>query len=1019
MISTDLNVEMYLKPVSTGVYDWVDISNKVRRANGVPISRGLEDLNSDPGPGRVSFATNDSAGDFVIDNPMSAYYPSVDLGVQIRLTFLNVDDACTRTETNTWGSVGNLAGDVWTNGTSSGGTVNATDWTVSSGTAKHSVPAAPGYRVSELSKAVRKPTNAEVLLTEIKVPVNSMSGTGGMRSEVWFRTVDVSNYHACALRFAADETLQIAFYEQVAGVTRYLLNYATIPGFTLAASHVDYNLRCQIEEGAMRAKVWETGTPEPMDWQVVASRAVVREGYIAVATFVETGNSNTKPLVMSYDRIAVRTPLYYGEMTKSEASGDDKSNVMVTKIEAADIFDRLQTGSAPVKSVMRRGRTTSRRWLLLNGAVVQGVDARTFTTTTAQAVDVVVGDFFFLFDSTGKLKEDTRFTVTSKASAAGTDTIGFTPDAREAPGASHQVDFYHLGTTTTQPIGYWPCEDGVSATQISSGLPGGAPMSITGSPKFASVSDFACSAPILEINDAELNANLPDYVDVNQAFSFTFLLRMPDTDEATPPVGTDLLQFYATGTGWSYDLRYTASGNGSFQLLVFNSASTLLFDSGQIDFGLRGDPCHVTLTFQQVGGAVNYTLFKTDTEGVVGGVGPATVTGVGTLGKITQIRINPAGGYKGVAFGHITAIPGVWDADSTYNDVVGWTNQPALRRMARLCDEENITLTYVDDWDVLSSRMGAQKIGRRADLFKDPAKVDAGFVAGPRGGLGLEVCTRGALLNQVARAQFSLSGGQILPAFDPVRDYSNIKNQYTVRRIDGTTAVAELTTGRLSTQDPPNGIGLRDDGDDLSLGNDNQAQDHADWRLALNTVRKHRVTSLKVTPAGVTSVGLDKLMGIGIGSRIDITSLASKKIFDDLPQLVLGYTLDVGDKFFPEMDLHCAPYEPYRAPALTSDQYSVPDAVDTTTGSTLTTTATGSLTLTSASTLYLWTTLASDFPLDVMITGERVTLSAIVDTGTPGVQTATISARSVNGVVKTHAVGEDVVIVDPNYHQFR
>lgn len=1016
MIPTDLNVEMYLKPVG-GVYDWVDISSKVRRANGVPISRGLEDLNSDPGPGRVSFVANDSAGDFVIDNPMSAYYPSFDLGVQTRLTFLNVDDSCTRTETNTWGSVANLAADVWTNGSSSGGTVNATDWTVSSGTAKHSIPVANAFRWSELSKTARKPANTEVLLTGIKLPTTNITG-GSVRSEVWFRAIDVNNYHACSLRFNVDETLQIAFFEKVAGTVRYMLNYATIPGIVVGVSHVDFNLRCQVEEGAMRATVWETGTAEPLDWQVVASGAVVREGYIGVATYTDTGNTNTMPFVVGYDRIKVRCPLFFGEVTKCQPAGDDLSDAMVTKFEAADIFNRLQTGSAPVKSVMRRGRTTSRRWLLLNSAVIQGVDARTFTTTTAQAVDVAVGDFFFLFDSAGTLKEDTRFTVTSKASAAGTDTIGFTPDAREAPGPSHQVDFYHLGTASVLPIAYWPCEDGATATQISSGLPGGTPMSISGSPKFGAFSDFICSAPILEINDAELNAGIPDYNDVNQAFSFTFLLKMPDTDE-TPATGTDLLQFYTSGTGWSYDLRYTANGNGSFQLLVFNSTSTLLFDSGQIDFGLRGDHCHVTLTFQQVGGAVNYTLFKTGTDGTLGGVGPATVTGVTTLGKITQVRINPGGGYKSVAYGHITAIPGVWDADSTYADVTGWLNQPALRRLTRLCDEEDITITYLDDWDVLSTRMGAQKISKRADLFKDPSKSDGGFVYGPRGGLGLELCTRGALTNQSPRAQFSLAGGQVLPAFDPIRDYSNIKNQFTVRRVDGTTAVAELTTGRLSTQDPPNGIGLKDDSDDLSLGADSQVQDHADWRLALNTVRKFRVSSFTVTPAGATSVGLDKLMAIGIGSRVDITNLATKHIYDDLPQLVLGYTLDVGDRFCPKMELHCSPYEPFSTLALTSDRYSIPDGVDTTTGSTLTTTATGSLTLTSASGLYLWTTLASDFPLDIMLAGERITLSAIADTATPGVQTATISARSVNGVIKGHVVGEEVVKVDPNYWQFR
>lgn len=1013
MIPLDVCTEMYLKPVSTGVYDWVTLTG-VRRVDGIEVSRGLQNLNSDPGPGTLTFGINDPHGDLNPDNPMGVYFGSVGLGTQTRQTFIAMDDLFARTETVQWGSVGNRAADVWTNGASSGGTVNTSDWTVSSGTAKHSIPVANAFRWSELSKSVRKPTNAEVLLTGIKVPTSNITG-GSVRSEVWFRTVDVNNYHACSLRFNTDETLSIAFSEKVAGTTRYLLNFTTITGLTLAASHVDYNLRCQIEDGAMRAKVWETGTAEPLDWQAVASRAVIREGYIGVATFTDTGNTNTYPFVVGYDRVTVRTPVFFGEVSKLSPTGDGNATPKVTRVSVADIFDRLQTGSAPTKSSMRRGRTTPRRWLVLNSATATGTDTRTLTTASGSATDVATGDFFFLFGPTGLLKEETQFVVTSKSVGGGTATMGFTPDAREAVASGDSVDFYHGGTSSTAPIGYWPCEDGKTATQISSGLVGGTPMSISGSPEFAAFSDFACSAPILKVNDAELNATLPDYNDVNQAFTFAFLLAMPDTDEAAS--GTDLLQFYTSGTGWSYDLRYSTSGGGSLQLLVFNSASTLLFDSGTIDFSMRGSLGMITLTLEQAGGAVNYRLFKTSVNGGAGGVGPATVTGVTTLGKITQIRVNPAGGYDDVAYGHITAVPAVWDADATAADVTGWLNQPALRRLTRLCYEEGITLTYRDDWDVLSTRMGAQKIGRRADLFKDPSKSDGGFVFGPRGGLGLELVTRGALTNQTAVAEFSVAGGQILPPFDPIRDYSATNNQVSVTRVDGTTAVAELTSGRLSTLDPPNGIGLRDDSFDLSLAADTAVQDHADWRLALASVDQYRVPSFRVTPAGARSVGLDKLMAINIGSRVDITDAALKDIYDDLPQLVVGYTLSIGTKEFPVLEMNCAPYEPYRAFAFTSDQYTELDGVDTTTGSTLTTTATGSLTLTSASGLYLWTTDASDFPLDIKIGGERITLSAISGASSP--QTATISVRSVNGVVKAHAVGEEVVIADPNYWQFR
>lgn len=1019
MIPVEVAAEMYLKPTATGLWDWTTVTrtssgSNVRRESGVRIKRGTEDLNDDPGPNRAWFTMNDPGGHFNIDNPMGDYFGSLDLGIQTRLLTTDVDDTCTGTSSNSWGSVGNTAGDTWTNGASSGGVVNNTDWTKGAGVVNHSIPSANAFRWSELSKATRTPMNAEIMQTDIKLPMTNITG-GSIRREAWFRVIDVNNYHAASLRFNTDETLQIALFEKVAGVTRFMLDYTTISGITVGVSHVDFNFRAQIEERAMRAKVWESSLPEPLDWQVYASRAVEREGYLGVPTFVDTGNTNVFPIVISTDRITVRTPLAYGEVTKCQPSGDGKTAPMLSQIEIADTFDQLQTGSAPTKSAMRRGRTTPRRWLFLNSANATGTSTRVLTTVDTSATDVQVGDFFFLFNSIGVLKEETQFTIISKSVGGGTATIGFTPDARESIISGDTVDFYHPGLAAVAPVAYWPCEDGKTATQISSGLVGGSPMSITGSPNFAAFSEFVCSAPILQINDAELNANIPDYVDTNQAFSFTFLLAMPDTDEAAS--GTDLLQFYTTGTGWSYDLRYSTAGLGSLQLLVFNSTSTLLFDSGTIDFSMRGDLGMITLTLEQVGGAVNYRLFKTGVSGSAGGVGPAAVTGVGTLGKITQVRINPGGGYQNVAFGHITAVPGVWDAEATVADITGWLNQPALRRLIRLCYEESIPLTYRDEWDVHSARMGSQKIGRRADLFKDPAKTDAGMIYGPRGGPGLEFCTRGAMTNQTARVTLSVSGGQILPPFDPVRDYTNVHNQFTVNRIDGTSAVAEVTSGRLSTAAPPNGIGLRDDAADLSIGSDTLVQYHADWRLALNTISKHRAPSFKITAAGASKIGIDRLLSLNMGARIDITGMADKKIFDTMSQLVLGYTLEIGDRFYPELELHCAPYEPFSTFAFISNRYSRLDAVDTTTGSTLTTTATGALTLTSASGLYVWETDSGSFPMDIMIAGERITLSGISSASSP--QTATISARSVNGVVKAHAVGETVSLAEPNYWQFR
>jgi hypothetical protein len=1015
--SIDTYIEMYLKPVSTGVYAWVPIPGALRSSD-VIITDGNATLNADPGvPTRCRFTLKNTTGDLTRKNPLGAYYGSIGLGVETRVTVGSVDDGFGRTVANTnWGSVGDTPGNVWTAGTSSGGTVAAANWSVSGGTARHSLPVAGGYRLSELSKTTRKHTNIDVYESGFVVPTSNVTGTGALATEIWLRTVDINNNVAVSVAFQIDETLQIALFERVAGVSRFFLNYTTIPGLNLATTGTTYDIRCSIESTTVRAKVWQTGTPEPLGWTATGYGATKREGYLGIAEFAFAGNTNTYPLVFQRDRIQVRIPMFAGEIVDLVPYGDNKQEAKLADVECAGLMDRLQSSRAPEESVIRRSRSRTRRWLRVGVIVSNAGTVRSFTLPTASLGNVQIGDFFYLADLTLNVrKEDSMFTIVG-TSVAGADTsLLFTPDAREAVAANNSADVFRNQTAAQQPIAYWSCEDGDNATQVSSGLPGGTPLSITGQPDFGAESGFTSygSDNILKINDAELRAILPDYTSTG-VFSINFLLSMPSSDEAA--TGTDLVQFYTTGTGFTYDLQYTAGGSGSFQLKVFNSALTSLFDSGPIDFALRGNKQMVTLVLQQVGGAVTYSLYTIRMPGsITSGVGPSTVTGVTALGKITEMRVNPGGGYDDVGYGHMTVVPSAWGSVEVEPELAAWGNTSAMRRLSRLCFEDRIPITYREDWDIVSANLGAQKTAKIIDLLKQPANTDLGILHGMRGNNELEYMTRGSLTNQDAVTTFIASDCK---EYDIKGDYVNVQNRVTVDRIDGTSVVVEETAGPLSTQDAPNGVGLRDKQFTLSLGGDSQVLNQANWRLGVGTLDQYRVPKLVVTAAGSSTVSIERLLSIGIGDRVDVSGLTSLFIYDTLAQLVTGISISLGDRFYPRVTLNGVPYDVFNCFALTGDKYSRPDAVDTVTSSTLTTTATGSLTITS-STIYTWSTDTADYPVDVTISGERITLSAVVDTATPGVQTATVSVRAVNGVVKAHSVGESVVLAEPNYWHFR
>ncbi|MFO7401321.1 MAG: hypothetical protein C0P63_018360, partial [Actinomycetales bacterium] len=58
----------------------------------------------------------------------------------------------------------------------------------------------------------------------------------------------------------------------------------------------------------------------------------------------------------------------------------------------------------------------------------------------------------------------------------------------------------------------------------------------------------------------------------------------------------------------------------------------------------------------------------------------------------------------------------------------------------------------------------------------------------------------------------------------------------------------------------------------------------------------------------------------------------------------------------------------------------------------------------------LWTTALGDFPLDVMVGGERMRVTRITGTSSP--QTFTVT-RSINGIKKSHSPGEPVTLFKP------
>jgi hypothetical protein len=166
-----------------------------------------------------------------------------------------------------------------------------------------------------------------------------------------------------------------------------------------------------------------------------------------------------------------------------------------------------------------------------------------------------------------------------------------------------------------------------------------------------------------------------------------------------------------------------------------------------------------------------------------------------------------------------------------------------------------------------------------------------------------------------------------------------------------------------------------------------------------------------------------KILGIELGDRVDVTGLPSWLPPFPVRAVVQGYTETIKPLTLSERDgssanapfsykivWNCTPYSPYRV-GLYTDYTARFSNDNTVLAGTMTTTSTSrTMTINYGP---LWTTTAGDFPFDILVAGEQMTVTNITGTSSP--QTFTVT-RSVNGVVKAHSAGESVQLYDPVYY---
>lgn len=484
-------------------------------------------------------------------------------------------------------------------------------------------------------------------------------------------------------------------------------------------------------------------------------------------------------------------------------------------------------------------------------------------------------------------------------------------------------------------------------------------------------------------------------------------------DPATQTGELMRLKCYATDKSTVYTL-YAGPTPGAETKVIGTSIGLVAGTDTSIGSDVRIDDGawhHLSLTLTPSGAdtVVQYLI-----DGVLVIADTLTAVGFGSLGEIVY---NGSGDIDAMC--HAAAYRGSMGGDYVegYSAFVGYPGEAAGYRFVRLAAQEGFQVSFRGDFND-TTLAGAQTYGTLMENLQQCADADQGMFCEARGFPGWIYTTRNHLYNQTATytAGYSNDAELALP-LTPTEDDDALTNDVTVSRGES-AALVRLTqdTGPLGTQVPPTGVGTYATGPvELSLTTDNDALQACAWLLHIGTWNEARYTAITIDGANLARVGKTSLIAnmgsLDVGNVVAITSPPIWLPGETIAQVARGFT-ETLNAFKWTVVVNATPaylYEVWSQGSTVNNRGRIPAGASTT-NATMTTGAT-SVAIISATNRWIdKITYSAQFPFDIMIDGEQMTVTDL--TGTTLSQTMTVT-RSVNGVVKTHASGAAIQLLHP------
>lgn len=471
-------------------------------------------------------------------------------------------------------------------------------------------------------------------------------------------------------------------------------------------------------------------------------------------------------------------------------------------------------------------------------------------------------------------------------------------------------------------------------------------------------------------------------------FSFTNKLAAVPTTTTYQPM---ISWLDTTGRTWSWDVHST-----NFRLTVTAADGTSLLSSAVGHSGALTTWTRFRVKVTVSAGTITAepAWYVQDSNSIVGW---SPTFAAASTGQPRSWSVAGNTWTTGAAYGHVAVVTDTALDLFSAREFDGWITELAAFRFARLLGEQGLTGLVSGD-SSKTAPMGRQKPGVLLDLLTECVVTDGGLLYDDIGAIALTFRTRLDMTNRAPTLTLAKSD---LPALRKTVDDVGVTNVVTVSNADGSEAIASLTSGRLSIQVPPAGVGSYKGGVDVNQANTGVLQQRANWEMRKGTLDRPRYLAVTVDLLGKPALK-NTVTSMRPGFWIALTGVE----FDTVYLRVISIERH-GDAVTDTVTFSCLPAELWQVAVIDTSRM---DSASTTLASGITSTAT-SVPITTVNPREVWSTTA--VPYDIKVAGERMTVTACTAAAGTGPYTQTMTVtRSVNGAVKAQTAGTEVHLFD-------